>query len=321
MSEESLYKRESIRILFPGRLQGIFESVVQDYEEVFEVQIRKNGPVRICKKDCKVYLDRNGHYNADVNKGIRVTEDEFDSLLQHICRHSVYAYEEELKNGYLTVEGGHRIGIVGHTVWEGNRMKTIKYFNSIHIRIAHEIKGVADGVLPYLFEEEGMKSTLLVSPPGRGKTTLLRDLIRKLSNGSRYMNALDISLIDERSEIASCYLGIARNDVGMHTDILDACPKAAGILMVLRSMSPQVIAVDELGGMEDYAAIKQALYLGCRLLATIHGDTYANLKENEHLKPLLRRGGFERILFLSSFGAPGEHLSVCNEEGVEIASW
>ena len=190
-----------------------------------------------------------------------------------------------------------------------------QYFTAMNIRFAHEIKGVADKVLPYLYQENELKSTLLVSLPGCGKTTLLRELVRKISNGSREHSAQNVSLIDERSEIASCYLGMAQNDVGMHTDILDACPKADGMLMVLRSMSPQIIAVDELGGEEDYKAIQQAFYLGCRLLATIHGTDYDSIKRNPYLQNNLGAGGFERLIFLKGRAGKEQVIKICNEKG------
>lgn len=318
MEDKKNLKQKSVKCLFPENLQAVFGQVICDYDEIAEIRIRRNGPIQVIKRKQSIYLDKKGVYAADADRGIKLTATEFDDLFRHICRHSVYAFEEELKNGYLTVEGGHRIGIVGQTVWEENRIKSMKYFNAINIRIAHEIKGVADKILPFLYKDAVLKSTLLVSLPGRGKTTLLRDLVRKISNGSKYCPAKSVSLIDERSELASCYLGMAQNDVGIHTDVLDACPKAAGIMMVLRSMSPQVIAVDELGGPDDYVAIQQAFYLGCRILATIHGDTYENLQQNKYLKPMLRSGGFERLVFLGNIGTPGENICICNEKGEEI---
>lgn len=310
-----MYKQRCVQALFPEHLKNCFYQVVKDYSAIREIRIRRNSPIQILKENRCFYIDEKGNFTMTPGNAIILNEQAFMELFNHICRHSVYAFEQELCKGYLTVEGGHRIGVVGQTVWDGHVIKSLKYISAINIRIAHEIKGVADEILPYLYEKKELKSTLLISPPGCGKTTLLRDLIRKISNGSRHYEAKMVSLIDERSEIASCYLGMAQNDVGLHTDILDACPKAVGMLMVLRSMSPQVIAVDELGGEEDYAAMQQAFYLGCKMLATIHGTDYATLQSNPLLKKVLVKGGFERLVFLQGKAGETQKIMICNERG------
>ncbi len=315
MHEENTYKKRCVAVLFPETVKKYFYEVIENYQTVSEIRIRRNGPVQIVKENGSFYVSANGSFHQDVRSAVQLSESEFDELFRHICRHSVYAFEEELKNGYLTVEGGHRIGVVGQTVWEGRKMKSIKNLNALNIRIAHEIKGVADSVLPCLISEGILKSTLLVSPPGCGKTTLLRDLVRKISNGSRMISSMNVSLVDERSEIASCYMGKAQNDIGLHTDIMDACPKAKGIMLVLRSMSPQVIAVDELGGEEDYDALCQAFYLGCNILATIHGTDYERLANSPHMKILLKKGFFERIVFLGKRSGGQQKILICNEKG------
>lgn len=310
-----MYRQNSIKALFPEHFETYFKNVIKDYEKIRELRIRRNGPVQIIREDRPVYLTKAGCYSDFSQDGLRLTETEFMDLFSHICRHSIYAFEQELSKGYITVEGGHRVGVIGQTVWNGKQVTGMQYFTAMNIRFAHEIKGVADKVLPYLYQENELKSTLLVSLPGCGKTTLLRELVRKISNGSREHSAQNVSLIDERSEIASCYLGMAQNDVGMHTDILDACPKAEGMLMVLRSMSPQIIAVDELGGEEDYKAIQQAFYLGCRLLATIHGTDYDSIKRNPYLQDNLGAGGFERLIFLKGRAGKEQVIKICNEKG------
>ena len=306
-----MYKQESIKALFPECVRQYFRNVIRDYDTINEVRVRRNGPVHIVKGKDNFYLTRDGFYTDIPSKGVCLTEQEFHHLFQHICRHSVYAFEEELCNGYLTVEGGHRVGVVGQTVWDGKEVRSLKYFSALNIRIAHEIKGVADPVIPYVYKNNILCSTLIVSPPGFGKTTLLRDMVRKISNGSKEHCPQNVSLIDERSEIASCYLGIAQNDVGMHTDILDACPKAAGMMLVLRTMSPDVIAVDELGGEEDYDAMRQAFYLGCKVIATMHGNGYEMLHKNPCMHMMLGQGGFERIVILEK----QHRIQICDEKG------
>ncbi len=315
-----MYKQESIRALFPETMFYYFKNIIRDYEKIKEIRIRRNGPLCVLKGNQSLYLTAQGEYAETAGQGVCLSEKEFFDLFNHICRHSVYAFEEELCKGYITVEGGHRIGVVGQTVWNGKEIKSIKYFTALNIRISHEIKGVADKILPHLYTEEGLKSTLIVSPPGCGKTTLLRDLVRKVSNGSKAYPPQNISLIDERSEIASCYLGLAQNDVGMHTDILDACPKATGMLMALRTMSPDVIAVDELGGEEDYRAMQQAFYLGCRIFATLHGNDFSSLRANPYRDVMLGAGGFERIIFFHGKAGDGQKTEICNRNG-ECILW
>ena len=198
-------------------------------------------------------------------------------IIQHICRYSMYAYEEELGKGFISTAFGCRVGVAGE---------------------AHEAKGIAGAVLPYLYEEKKLCSTLLISPPGCGKTTLLRDIIRMVSDGNRLAGGMTVGVVDERSELAGCCDGIAVNDLGMRTDILDGCLKAAGMLMLLRSMAPDVVAVDELGDREDTTALEQVLKCGCSVLATVHGGSYEELSRKRFLQPLLQAGAFQRYLVL-----------------------
>lgn len=177
-------------------------------------------------------------------------------------------------------------------------VKNIRCISSLNIRVAHEAKGIAGAVLPYLYEEKKLCSTLLISPPGCGKTTLLRDIIRMVSDGNRLAGGMTVGVVDERSELAGCCDGIAVNDLGMRTDILDGCLKAAGMLMLLRSMAPDVVAVDELGDREDTTALEQVLKCGCSVLATVHGGSYEEMSRKRFLQPLLQAGAFQRYLVL-----------------------
>lgn len=140
--------------------------------------------------------------------------------------------------------------------------------------------------------------TLLISPPGGGKTTLLRDMIRQISDGNRFSAGINVAVVDERSEIAGCYMGCPQNDVGIRTDVLDACPKVLGMMMLLRSMSPEAVAVDELGGEEDIRAVSQVMQCGSRILATIHGASLQEIREKEFLTALIQRQAFGRYVLL-----------------------
>ena len=169
------------------------------------------------------------------------------------------------------MEGGHRVGVAGKVIMEKDKVKNIQYISSVNIRVSHEVLGCADRLLPYITKNMQVCHTLIISPPCCGKTTLIRDLIRQISDGNQYVKGCSVGVVDERSELGGCYLGIAQNHLGTRTDILDCCPKAEGMIMLIRSMSPQVIAVDEIGTSEDIHAIEYAMQCGCKLIASVHG--------------------------------------------------
>lgn len=181
--------------------------------------------------------------------------------------YSLYAFNEELKNGFITLPGGHRVGICGQAVCDKGEVKHIKNISSMNFRLACQHIGIADELAAHLIRSGGIYSTLILSPAGCGKTTLLRDIVRNISD-----SGITVSVIDERSEIAACYKGIPQNDVGDCTDVMDMIPKSKGIMMMLRAMSPRVIAVDEINRNEDIAAIRSARSCGAALLCTMHSD-------------------------------------------------
>ena len=179
-------------------------------------------------------------------------------------------------------------------------LKTIKNISFINIRIAHEVKGVADNLMHRVYENGRIHNTLIISPPGFGKTTLLRDIIRNISNGSGYGGGRTCSIIDERSELAGSYNGIPQLDVGMRTDVLDACPKSLGMMMAIRSMAPQIVAVDELGTEEDIRALFSVIRSGCSILATVHGDDIESLNEKSFLKEVMKEKVFTRYIVITN---------------------
>lgn len=160
----------------------------------------------------------------------------------------------------------------------------MKYISSINIRVSHEVLDCANKIFPYITYNKQMYHTLIISPPRCGKTTLLRDVIRQISDGNRWIKGCTVGVVDERSELGGCYLGVIQNNLGMRTDILDRCPKADGMIMLIRSMAPQVVAVDEIGAKEDVHAIEYAMHCGCKMLATAHGDSMEEICKNLFLK-------------------------------------
>lgn len=260
--------RELVR-MFPKEEQDFWGRVLTN--DLTELRIRAMKPAMECRGGREWYVDDAGRTTNEKERAKRFTREELSKLLLHLCKYSPYAYEEELREGYLTLEGGHRLGVAGQAVMDGGRLQTIKNVAFLNLRIAREIRGAADGVLDFLYDRGELKSTLIVSPPGCGKTTLLRDLIRQISDGNAYGRGRTVGVVDERSELGGGYLGVPRNDLGERTDVLGACPKAIGMRLLIRSMGPYVLAVDEMGRPEDALEMREAARCGIKLLATLHG--------------------------------------------------
>ncbi|MCM1536471.1 MAG: stage III sporulation protein AA [Clostridium sp.] len=292
--------KEDLLQLFPEKKRAFWKKAASQQDLIEEIRLRAGKPICIRKGGREWYLDAQGNFLEGQFGACCINEEEMEAMLQHICHYSLYAFEDELKQGFITVAGGHRIGLAGQAVLnDDGSVRTMKHIYYMNIRVSHQIKGAADGIMPCLYQGNTIKNTLIISPPGCGKTTLLRDMVRQISDGGREHPGLCVGLVDERSEIAGSYLGHPQNDVGMRTDVLDACPKVKGMLMLLRSMAPQVIAVDELGGEEDMRALHVAASCGSKMLATVHGENMEDAAGRLGREEFTGNGLFDLFLVLS----------------------
>ncbi|KJS00708.1 MAG: stage III sporulation protein AA [Peptococcaceae bacterium BRH_c4a] len=269
---------------------------------VEEVRIRALRPLMLGLDSGDAMLTDGGALTDNLHKAYRVGEEEVGRCLQLISGSSIYALEEEIRNGFITILGGHRVGLTGKTVLDQGKVKTLKYFSGINIRISREITGSAGSLMPRIIDREGgtIHHTMIFSPPRCGKTTVLRDAVRMISDGAPEcgLPGQVVGLVDERSEIAGCYRGIPRRNIGIRTDVLDGCPKAEGMVMLLRSMGPSVIATDEIGRPEDVRALEEVLNAGVRVIFTVHGSSLEELAVRPALNYLFRLNMIDRYVLL-----------------------
>lgn len=272
-------------------------------EQIYEIRIKIGKPILVYSK-----------YGENIVNYVPTKED-MKSLIQKISNYSLYAYEEDIRQGFITIKGGHRIGIAGECVMEKGEVKTIRNISSINIRVCSEVIGCSDKLIKYIYsqKENRIFNTIIISPPKCGKTTILRDIARNISNG---MNSIGlygrkVAVIDERSEIGACHFGIPQNDLGMRTDILDNCLKKEGMIMAIRSLSPEILICDEIGTKGDVEALLMAFNSGVNIITSIHGFTIEDLYKRKVFNELLDNGIIERAIVLSSRKGVGTIENIC----------
>ena len=257
-------------------------------DNIEEIRLRNNRPVVI----------RTGLKNMILEH--IVTTEELLETFQNVCEHSIYSYQKQICEGFITIKGGHRVGITGNCAIENGKIININYISSLNFRIAKERKGCSNKILNYIIDNGEILNTLIISRPGCGKTTMLRDLVRNISSGvSQYnLTPKTCGVVDERGEIASMYKGIPQNDVGILSDVIDNVSKSDGMKMLVRSMSPDVIICDEIGSYEDMEAIEYAMCSGVKGIFTAHGNNLVDLLNNNEIRNLMDKKIIELIIIL-----------------------
>lgn len=277
--------------VFPTSIRPRMRKI--NWEGLEEIRVRIGWPVELVYGNHNEWL---GNYDSMIDRQC------LDEMLNYITGYSIYAMEEELRQGYITFSGGHRIGITGHTTFEEDASETkvtnMVDIGGLNIRIAHEHKGCAEQIVPFLRKGNSIYNTLFFAVPAAGKTTCLRDTIRILSNGEEGHLGMKICVVDERSEIAACINGKPQNDLGKRTDVLDACPKVSGMRMVLRTMSPEIIAADELGKAEEFTLLEQMRCSGVKILGTMHAGSIEQVLQNPWIKKDGKNETIERFVEL-----------------------
>ena len=279
---------------FPNKIYQIFFNLFSENDkivnEIQEIRMRANRPILLRLNNRDLILQYN------------ISQSEILQILERLCENSIYAYKNQICEGFITIKGGHRVGLTGSCVIENGKITNIKYISSLNFRIAKEIINCSTRVLREIIdmENKSIYNTIIVAPPGKGKTTVLRDVIRRLSNGIEEINfkGKSCGVVDERGEIAAMYKGIPQNDIGIRTDIIENVSKNDGIHILVRTMSPEIIACDEIGSKEDVDAIHYALYSGVKGIFTMHGKNVEDIKNNKQIYELMESREIQKVVFL-----------------------
>ena len=299
-TNDDVSPRHNIISILPQSLRRNMYNI--NLDEAEEMRIIQGKPIFIRYPDGDYYVSQKGVLCRDMLGGVRIEKRHIEEILERITKSSLYSVKDEIKNGYITINGGHRIGLVGTAVMEADKLEFIKNISAMNIRFASEVIGACDSVIDKI-TDCGVKSTLILSPPGCGKTTLLRDIVRSLS-----VSGYCVAVADERCEIAAMHSGESAFELGGRTSVLENCPKSYAMMTLLRSMSPDVIVTDELGTERDAESVLKIINSGVSVIASVHAKDRKQLERRETFREMLSL--FEIAVTLSKRNGAGTIESV-----------
>lgn len=289
----------------PSSINEIINKI--PYSKICEIRLRANYPIVINIEGKNYFCNVNG-ITENMDKSITITPSAINYVLSKISNNSLYTINDQILKGYVSISGGIRIGVTGELVTVNGENKTIKNITSLNIRFPHEVKNCSLNCYEYIVENGIVKNTLIISPPGAGKTTFLRDIIYQISKKEN----INILVVDERSEISGVYDGNFNLNIGQ-VDVINNCSKIYGFENGIRSMNPDVIATDEINLTDDLQIIKNAITCGVKIIATIHADSINDIKEKFRLNNINATQMFERYILLSKKNKVGSLEGVYNE--------
>ncbi len=267
-----------------GEIEFALKKISPNYKkDISEVRIRLNSPVMITYKGKNVKAST---LVPDEPCLLNVDKEKIKNTVALLCNNAIYSRNEEIKQGFISLKGGHRAGICGTAVLENGKITAVKDFSSLNIRVARFIENAADEIYKEL-NFKGLFSFVIASSPGGGKTTLIKSLAKKLSN-----NGVRVALIDERFEMNE-------TDLGINTDILSGYPKALGITTAVRTLSPEIIICDEVGEKEEIESLKEAVRLSVPVIITLHASSREDVLSNKSVINLIKTAGIKKIFFLN----------------------
>ncbi len=312
-AQSNIFRFDQAVSALPGRLREALTGLPAAAKcAACEVRLRVDKPMMLCCPNQNWFVDTRSQLHNLPSGCFAVTPDEISSAVLGLCSYSVHAHEGEMKNGFISLRGGHRAGVCGTAVIAEGRVSAVREVTSVNIRIARDLRGAADELMRHIFERR-IEGVLVAGPPSSGKTTILRDLARQLSGG-RLGQYLKVAVIDERFELAAVSGGVPQNDLGPACDILSGYPKGEGVMTAVRTLSPQVIICDEIGGGEDVTSMLDGLRCGVKMIASAHAESVDELLGKRQVTRLLREGAFGAIVMLGGADKPGSVTQILRTE-------